>query len=153
MSQSVVGLPVVPKRKHLLQSRLIREDHEYAAPKGLVRPSLAAFVQSEEIVVRGNLLLSDFGEPLHSRYPLYGANEVLNRPHGFQHDDILGNEIMGFGLESRPPRLQRLLQKREPRRESFRLSFDPDLTPHRYTDRISVGRSVPYEYSRNTPCH
>ena len=29
----------------------------------------------------------------------------------------------------------------------------PDLTPHRYTDRISVGRSVPYEYSRNTPCH
>ena len=29
----------------------------------------------------------------------------------------------------------------------------PGLTPHRYTDRISVGRSVPYEYSRNTPCH
>ena len=30
---------------------------------------------------------------------------------------------------------------------------NPDLTPYRYTDRISVGRSVPYEYSRTTPCN
>ncbi len=31
--------------------------------------------------------------------------------------------------------------------------FQPDLTADRYTDWISVGRSVPYEYSCKTPCH
>ena len=34
---------------------------------------------------------------------------------------------------------------------TLRQAINPDLTPHRYTDRISVGRSVPYEYSRETP--
>ena len=122
--QSSVGLPVVPKREHLLQSSLIREDQEQAAPKGFVWPALAAVVQSKEIVVRWNFLLFDFGQPLHTCHSLHGADEGLDRPHGFQHHDFLGNEIMGIGLESRPPRLQRLLQKREPRRESLRLPFE-----------------------------
>ena len=30
---------------------------------------------------------------------------------------------------------------------------DPDLTPHRYADRLSVDRSVGCERSRETPCH
>ena len=109
MSQSVVGLPVIPKRKHLPQSSLIREDHEYAASKSFARSLLAALVQSKKIVVRGDFFFFDFGEPLHSRYSLHGANELLDRPHGFQHDDILGNEIMGFGLEPRPSRLHSFL--------------------------------------------
>ena len=124
MRQTSVGLPVVPEREHLLQSNLIREDQEQATPKSLVRASLTAFVQSKKIVVRWYSLLFDFCEPLHSWYPLHSADEVLDRPHGFQYDDILGNEIVGICLESRPSRLHRLLQKREPRRESFCLPFE-----------------------------
>ena len=122
--QPVVGLPVVPKRKHLLQGSLIREDHENSASKGLVRPSFASLVQSEEVVVWGDFLLFDLGEPLHSGYALHRANEVVNRAYGLQHDDFFGYKVMGFGLESRPSRLQRLLKKRESRRESFCLPFE-----------------------------
>ena len=31
--------------------------------------------------------------------------------------------------------------------------LDPSLTPHRYEIRISVDRSIPYESSREDPCH
>lgn len=34
-----------------------------------------------------------------------------------------------------------------------RTPYLPGLTAHRYADWISVGRSVPYEYSRENPCH
>ena len=32
-------------------------------------------------------------------------------------------------------------------------SFIPSLTPHGYAIVISVDRSIPYEYPRETPCH
>ena len=35
----------------------------------------------------------------------------------------------------------------------LRALFHPSLTPHRYGTRISVGRTVPCESSREDPCH
>ena len=111
--QLPVGQPSFPKRNHLLQGSLIREDHEYTAPKGLVRPCLAIVGQGEEIVIRGNFFGLDLGKPLHSRHCFHGANELVHRSHRLQHHDFLGDEITGLHLQPRPSLLQRLLQTLE----------------------------------------
>ena len=105
----LVGPPLLPKRDHLPQGGLIPEDHEHATPKGLVRSCFSIGSQGEKVIVRGDFLVFDFGEPLHSWHSLHRANEIVNRPHRLQHHDFLGNKIMGLCLEPRPSRLQRLL--------------------------------------------
>ena len=111
--KSPVGQPPFPERNHLLQGSLVREDHEYAAPKGLVRSRLAITAQGEEIIVRRDFFDLDFGQPLHSRHCFHGANELVYRPHRLQHHHFLGDEITCLHLQPRPPLLQRLLQPLE----------------------------------------
>ena len=93
-----VGQPPFPKRNHLLQSNLVREDHEYAAPKGLVRSCLTITGQGEEVVVRRDFFSLDLGQPLHSRHCFHGADELVYRSHRLQHHDLLGDEITGLHL-------------------------------------------------------
>ena len=105
-----VGQPPFPKRNHLLQSILIREDHEYAASKVLVSSCLAIIGQGKEVVIRRDSFGLDFGKPLHSRHCFYGANELVHRSYGLQHHDFLGDEITGLHLQPRSSLIQRLLQ-------------------------------------------
>ena len=93
-----IGQPPFPERDHLLQGGLIREDHEYTAPKSLARSFFAFIVQGEEVVIRRDAFGLDLGKPFHARHCFHGTNELVYRPRRLQHHDFLGDEITGLHL-------------------------------------------------------